>query len=324
MSKTVLHPPTLDEISAAARRIAPYVLRTPLVPLGVDGGPARIFLKPENLQPIGSFKLRPAASALAAVEGDRLEQEGVLTVSSGNMAQGVAWMARRLGVAARVVAARGQVAANKKAALERLGADLREVPFEDFWRLIVDHRLPGLAGYFVHPVANQDVVAGDATVGLEILEDLPDVDTIVVPHGGGGLVSGIASAVKARGSKARVLSCECSLATPVAAALAAGHPVDIAPMKSWIAGISVGPVLADMWPLISALVDGAVAASPQEIAEAVALLMRHNRLLAEGAGAASVAAAMAGRAGGGTVVCVISGGNIDKHHLTAVLQGRTP
>ncbi len=318
-----LTPPTLDDIRDAAGRIGGLALRTPLIRLNAGDGAAEIYLKPENLQPIGSFKIRPALNVMCAHDPAALAQ-GVYTASSGNMAQGVAWAARMLGVDARVFVAEGQMSETKRAALDRLGAGITEVTFEQFWKLILDHEMAGEEGVFVHPVASPHVIAGNATIGLEIMADLPDVDTIVVPHGGGGLITGIAAAVRAVRPGVRVLSCECNEATPVAAALAAGHPVDIAPMNNFIAGISVGPVLDEMWPLIRELVDGAVAASVKEITAAIRLLFERNRMVAEGGGAAPVAAALAGRAGGGKIVCVISGGNLDARHMTTILEGGVP
>ena len=315
--------PSLDDIRAAQQRVAGFALRTPLIRLHIEDAPAEIYLKPENLQPIGSFKIRPACNAMRAVPREALAR-GVYTASSGNMAQGVAWMARALGVPAKVFAAEGQVAAPKRAALERLGAALQEVPFEEFWSLIVDHTRAGEDGLFIHPVASAEVVAGDGTVGLEIIEDMPDVDTILVPHGGGGLACGISAAVKAVRADVRVISVECDEATPVAAALEAGQPVPTEPMKNFVSGISVGPVLDEMWPLIRDLVDGTAAVGVPDIAAAIRLLFERARLIAEGAGAASVAAALSGQGGTGKVVCVISGGNLDARHLITILEGGVP
>ncbi len=315
--------PALDEIRAAAGRIAGFAVRTPLLRLNVEDAPAEIYLKPECLQPVGSFKIRPAGNVISNAAPETLAA-GVYTASSGNMAQGVAWAARELGVSARVIVTEGQVSANKLEALERLGAGIRAVSAEEFWRVIIDHGHAREPGLFIHPVAHQDVITGNATMGLEIVEDLPDVDTVVVPYGGGGLSCGIASALKAVRPEIRVLACEIEGGEPLAAALAAGRPVDVPQFVSWVSGIAVGPVLEEMWPLASRLIDGTVAPGLNQIAGAVRLLFERNRLIAEGGGAASVAAALAGLAGGGKIVCVISGGNIDAGVLATILRGGAP
>jgi threonine dehydratase len=239
------------------------------------------------------------------------------------MAQGVAWNARRLGIPCTVVVPE-HAPATKLAAIERLGATVVKVSFDAWWDILVTHRHDGMQGHFIHPVSDPAVIAGNGTIGLEILEDLPDVDTVVVPYGGGGLSCGIASAVKALRPQTRVLACEVETAAPLAAALAAGEPRTVPYQASFVDGIGGKSVLADMWPLAQRLLDGAVVVSLAETAAALRLLMERNRVVAEGAGAAPVAAALAGKAGGGQVVCVVSGGNIDAAKLAAILDGRLP
>ena len=321
--------PTLADIQAARERIAGVVLRTPLVRLQFDDAPAEIWLKLENLQPIGSFKLRGAGNALRLAPRDALAR-GVYTASAGNMAQGVAWNARALGVPCAVVVPDHAPQA-KLAAIERLGGRVIKVPFDEWWRVLVEHRFAGLEGWFLHPVSDPAVMAGNGTIGLEILEDLPDVDTVVVPFGGGGLSCGIAAALRgmadaglARRSAPRVLAAEVETAAPLSASLAAGAPVSVRHTPSFVDGIGGMSVLAEMWPLAKALLDGAVVSSLTEIAAALRLLAIRNRVIAEGAGAVSVAAALAGQAGGGKVVCVISGGNIDEAKLARILVGEMP
>jgi threonine dehydratase len=315
-------PPTLEEIRAARERIRAFVLRTPLIRLPLDDSPVEVHLKPENLQSIGSFKLRGAGNAMAKLSTEVLA-EGVYTASAGNMAQGVAWNARRLGIPCSVVVPDHAPEA-KLAAVERLGARVVRVPFETWWRVMVKHRHDGMRGRFIHPVSDADVIAGNGTIGLEIAEDLPDVQTVLVPYGGGGLSCGIASALRHAAPKARVLACEVETAAPFAASLAAGGPTSVPYRPSFVDGIGAKGVLEEMWPLTSTLLSGSVVVSLEESAAAIRLLVSRARMVAEGAGAASVAAARSGRAGAGAIVCVVSGGNLDPAKLAAILGGGIP
>jgi threonine dehydratase len=314
--------PTLAEIRTARERIGTFVLRTPLIRLPLDDGPAAIYLKPENLQPIGSFKIRGAGNAMARLSAKEVA-DGVYTASAGNMAQGVAWNARRLGIPCGVVVPDNAPEA-KLAAIERLGARLVKVPFETWWRVMVEHQHSGMRGRFIHPVSDADVIAGNGTVGLEIAEDLPDVETVLVPFGGGGLSCGIAAALRGVAPAARVLACEVETAAPLTASLTAGAPTAIAHRPSFVDGIGGKSVLAEMWPLASTLLAGSLVVSLEDIAAAIRLLVSRARLVAEGAGAASVAAALSGRAGTGAIVCVVSGGNIDPAKLATILGGKVP
>jgi threonine dehydratase len=315
--------PTIDDILAARERLRGVVLRTPLVRLNVDG-PAEIYLKLENLQPIGSFKLRGAANAMRLAGPERLAG-GVYTASAGNMAQGVAWSARQIGVAATVVVPE-HAPQTKIDAIERLGGRVLKVPFERWWQVLVEHEYPGLDGLFIHPVADPAVMAGNGTIGLEILEDLPDVDTVLVPFGGGGLASGIATAIRARKPDTRVYGCEVETAAPLAAALAASAPQSVDYIPSFVDGIGGKRILDEMWPIVSRLLDGARVVSLAAVAEAVRLLAERNRVIAEGAGGTPVAVALASGDGfaGRKVVCVISGGNLDAAKLSTILAGGVP
>jgi threonine dehydratase len=318
-----LAPPTLDGIRAARARIADVALRTPLVRFHVDA-PAEIWLKLENLQPIGSFKVRGATNAMRLLSREQLGR-GVYTASAGNMAQGVAWSARLLGVSCDVVVPE-HAPQTKLAAIERLGARTMKLPFEQWWRVIVDHVFePMKDRAFIHPVSDPAVIAGNGTIGLEILEDLPDVDTIVVPYGGGGLSCGIAAAVHALRREVAVYAAEVETAAPLAASLAAGAPLENVPYTpSFVDGIGSTSVLAEMWALATTLLAGSLVSPLTDVAAAVRLLSERARVIAEGAGATSVAAALAGRAGRGKVVCVVSGGNIDLGKLAAILEGGAP
>src|SRR6185436_3071070 len=208
--------------------------------------------------------------------------------------------------------------------VERLGARTIKVPFDDWWQALVDRRCPGVEGVFIHPVSDRAVMAGNGTIGLEILEDLPDVDAVVIPFGGGGLSCGIASALRALRPRAKVYACEVETAAPLHAALLAGAPAPIEYRPSFVDGIGGKGVLAEMWPLARRLLDGSLVVSLDAVASAIRTLAERNRVVAEGAGAAPVAAALSGRAGGGKVVCVVSGGNIDLATLALILQGGVP
>jgi len=284
--------------------------------------PAEIWLKCENLQPIGSFKLRGAGNAMALAPRESLAN-GVYTASAGNMAQGVAWCARRLGVPCSVVVP-DHAPTTKLAAIERLGASVVKVPFDEWWRVIVEHRYAGLSGLFIHPVSDPAVIAGNGTIGLEILEDLPEVDTVLVPYGGGGLSSGIAAAVRALSPGARVVACEIATAAPLSASLHAGAPRTVDYTPTFVDGIGATSVLDEIWPLARLLLAGSIVVAPEEAAAAVRILIERNRLVAEGAGAVPVAAALSGKGGTGKIVCVVSGGNIDTKKIAAILSGEIP
>ncbi len=313
--------PTLAEIEEARGRIAGAVLRTPLVRLAAPA-PAEIYLKLENLQPIGSFKIRGATNALARLPPEQLAR-GVLTASAGNMAQGVAWCARERGVPCTVVAP-DTAPETKLRAVERLDGRVIQVPFERWWQTFQDRAYPGVEGTFIHAFDDPHVMAGNGTIGLEILEDLPDVDAVVIPWGGGGLACGIAAALRARKPTCRVWAAEVETAAPLAPSLAGGAPVIVDYRPSFVDGIGAKSVFPQMLDRARHLLDGALVASLAEVASAVRLLAERNRIIAEGAGACPVACALAGRAGRGKVVCIVSGGNIDLAKLRALLAGEIP
>lgn len=313
---------TLEEIRAARNRIAGAVMRTPLVRWNGDEPEAEIYLKLENLQPIGSFKLRAAGNAMLTAGMDRLG-EGVWTASAGNMAQGVAWYAKRLGVACTVVVPE-QAPEIKLGALRRLGAQIVKIPFGDWWQILMTHRWEQARGLFVHPVCDRNVMAGNGTIGLEVLEDLPDVDVIVVPYGGGGLSCGIASAVRALRPEVKVLSCEPDTAAPFSAAFAAGGPTEIAFSPSFVDGAGGRSLLPGMWEIASGLLAGALTVSLHQTCETIRLLAERHRVIAEGAGALSLAAALHKKTGAGKIACIISGGNLDPAKLATILLGQIP
>src|SRR5207302_6441749 len=309
-------PVTLAAIEDARRRIAGAALRTPLVRLNGPDAPAEVYLKLENLQPIGSFKIRGAANAMARLPADQLRR-GVLTASAGNMAQGVAWRARELGIPCTVVAP-DTAPAVKVEAVKRLGGRVIQVPFERWWQTFQQRAYPGVDAAFLHAFDDPDVMAGNGTIGLEILEDLPAVDAVVIPWGGGGLTCGIAAAVRALKPGCRLYAAEVSTAAPLAASLAAGSAVAVDYRPSFVDGIGSKTVFPQMLARARALIDGSLVADLAEVAAALRLLAERNRVIAEGAGACPVACALAGKADGGKVVCVVSGGNIDLKTLCQV------
>jgi threonine dehydratase len=262
-----LEPPTLDDIRAAQARIAPDVVRTPLVRLGVDG-PAEIYLKLENLQPIGSFKLRGAANAMAQATDEQLAR-GVYTASAGNMAQGVAWCARARGIACGVVVPDTAPEA-KLAAITRLGAAIHKVPYAEWWETLIRRSHPQFEGrLFIHPVSDRAVMAGNGTIGLEIAEALPAPDAVIIPHGGGGLTTGVATALRALHPQIRVYTAEPETAAALAASLAAGAPREVAYTPSFVDGCGSKSLLAEMWPLVRRVVDGAFTMPLAAIADAI-------------------------------------------------------
>ncbi len=317
----VIEPLTVDDVRAARERIASTVVRTPLVRLDVDA-PAEIWLKLENLQPIGSFKLRGATNAIRMLD-DAQCADGVYTASAGNMAQGVAWGARALGVPCTVIMP-DSAPRTKVDAVKRLGASILPLPYDEWWTTLVEHGREGMRGAFIHPVADRAVIAGNGTIGLEIVEDLPDVDDVLVPFGGGGLVTGIATAVRALAPKARVYGCEVATSTPLTAAFAKGQPVVVERTPSFVDGIGGRGVLAEMWPLLQMLLSGARVAQLSGVANAVRLLVERARIVAEGAGATPLAVALAAlpevQERGRKIVCVVSGGNIDTATLVELLH----
>ena len=310
----------LSEIRRAQSVIREDALRTPLVPLHAPELAHKIFLKLENLQPIGSFKIRGAANAIRQASESELAG-GVVTASAGNMAQGAAWAARSLGIPATIIVPES-APQTKLAAIARLGGKAVAVPYERWWQTIVESSYPGLEGLFVHPVENEKVMAGNGTIGLEILEDLPDVEAVLIPWGGGGLSSGIASALRQLKPEVKIYGVEPSTAAPLTARFADSKE-EVRHQTSFVDGAGSKSLLPKMWELGRSLLDGAFSASLDEIADAIRLMAERNRIIAEGAGAIAPAVALSGKVSG-KIVCVVSGGNIDVATLTTILNGQTP
>ncbi|MCM3874706.1 MAG: threonine/serine dehydratase [Pyrinomonadaceae bacterium] len=309
--------PSLAAIHAARQLIAGTAIRTPLVRLNVREAPAEIYLKLETLQPIGSFKIRGATNAMGNLTPETLSR-GVFTASAGNMAQGVAWRARELGIPCTVIAP--ETAPDTKIkAIERLGGRVKKVPFEEWWRTFETRTFPGVEATFIHAFDDLNVMAGNGTIALEIMEDLPEVDAVVIPWGGGGLTCGIAAGMRALNSKARIYAVEVATAAPLVVSLAAGTPQTVDYQPSFVDGIGSKVVLPQMLERARQLIDGALVAELHEVKSALRLMAERNRIIAEGAGACALACTLAGKAGGGKVVCIVSGGNIDFARLCEIL-----
>jgi threonine dehydratase len=316
--------PSAADVDAARAHIAGVARRTPLWRLDLETPGMTVYLKLETLQPLGSFKIRAAVNAVRT-RGPDAVREGILSASAGNFGLGITLAARTQGAPVTIVVPDGS-AANKGAALEALGARVIRVPFDDWWGVLMSGAFEGVSGAFFHPVADSAVVAGNATIGAELLEDLADVDidAIIVPFGGGGLISGIGSVMRRLRPATRMIAVESQASQPAAAALAAGRPTKVKHDQSFVDGMGSTTVLEAMWPLVRETVDEALCVSFGEIAAAIRLLAARHHVIAEGAGAASLAAALSGRAGGGNIVCIISGGNIDPAKLGAILVGQDP
>jgi threonine dehydratase len=301
---------TLEEIEAARERIAGVVLRTPLVrlDLGPDGPDIR--LKLENLQPTNAYKIRGATNAVAKL-GAADRARGVWTVSAGNAGQGVAYAARAAGIPCTVVA----IETAPRTKLDRmaaLGAKIVLVSYDDAWRAVEDHRFDGMESVFIHPFDNDDFIAGHATMGLEIVEDAPDVRTVIAAIGGGGLITGVGSAIRAVRPEAKLLGAEPETAAPFALSLREGGPRRFTGWEaSFVDGAGGKSVTERMWARMRPVTDGAITVTLEETRRAMRLMAEKARVIAEGAGALSLAAALTGQAGEGPIVCVVSGGNID-------------
>jgi threonine dehydratase len=292
-----------------------------LVRLNISEAPAEIYLKLENLQPIGSFKIRGAANAIAHIAPEEL-RAGVLTASAGNMAQGVAWQARALGIPCTVIAP-NTAPETKLEAIRRLRATVIQVPFDEWWTTFERRAYPGIAGTFVHAFDDVNVMAGNGSIGLEIVEDLRNVDAVVVPWGGGGLACGIAAAMRGLRHAARIYAAEVATAAPLTLSLGAGSPQTVDYQPTFVDGIGGRTVFPQMLERAKALLHGTIVAQLGEVENAVCLLAERNRIIAEGAGACPVACALTEEAGSGKVVCVVSGGNINMDKFCAIVSTRS-
>jgi threonine dehydratase len=315
---------SLAAIRDAATAVYGAAIRTPLVRLdfpreagSATPAPSELYLKLEVLQPIGSFKIRGAYNAVRQLSATEL-QNGVWTVSAGNAAQGVALAARKAGARCSVMVM-DTAPETKLRAIERLGATIVRATYDECWQTVIAHTSDRMTGHFVHPFDDDQFIAGNGTAGLEILEDLPDVDAIVAPLGGGGLLAGLAAAVTALRPDTRIYAAEPETAAPLAASLAAGRPMFFdAWTPSFVDGAGGKSVLDTMWPLLSAM-SGSIVVSLDDVARAMKLVAERMHIIAEGAAGCAIAAALSGRAGSGKVVAVVSGGNIDLAKFAALV-----
>src|SRR5688500_1380376 len=321
-SLKAIRPIELSEIREARKRIAGTIVRTPLVRLELGPGFPDIRLKLENLQPINAYKLRGAANA-GAMLSESERKLGVWTISAGNAGQGVAYAARKAGVPSTVVA----IETAPKAKLERmraLGAKLITVPYEAAWKALEARAYPGAEGTFVHPFDDDNFIAGHATMGLEILEDAPDTAAVIASIGGGGLVTGVGSAIKALKPEVKIWGAEPETAAPAALSFAKGSPQVFQDWQpSFVDGAGGQSVFPRMWERMKPLVDGFLVVSLEETRNAMRLMAEKARIIAEGAGALPLAAALTGKAGQGPIVCVVSGGNIDLKKFSELIETPT-
>jgi threonine dehydratase len=315
---STVHPIRLEAIREARSRIAATVARTPMFRLELGQGQPDIRLKLENLQPINAYKLRGAANAVAML-AESARQRGVWTISAGNAGQGVAYAARKAGVPCTVVAIE-TAPASKLERMKALGATLITVPYQVAWKALEERAYPGIEGTFIHPFDDDDFIAGHGTMGLEILEDVPDVSAVIAAIGGGGLVTGVGSAVKALKPGVKVWGAEPETAAPLAQSLAMQSAQVFKEWQpSFVDGAGGMSVLPRMWERMRTVVDGSIVVSLQETRRALRMLADRARVIAEGAGALSLAAALTGRAGPGPIVAIVSGGNIDLKKLCEIL-----
>jgi len=314
-----VRPIELAEIQEARRRIAATIVRTPLVRLELGPGYPDIRLKLENLQPINAYKLRGAANAVAMLS-DAERKRGVWTISAGNAGQGVAYAARQAGVPCTVVAIE-TAPASKMQRMKALGATLVPVPYEVAWKALGERSFPGVKGTFVHPFDDHNFIAGHGTMGLEILEDAPDAVAVIAAIGGGGLITGVGSAIKALKPEIKILGAEPQTAAPAARSFAAGCPQEFPEWEaSFVDGAGGHSVFPRMWERMKPLVDGCIVVTLEQTKQAMRLLAEKARVVSEGAGALSLAAALTGQAGQGPIVAIVSGGNVDLQKFCEILS----
>ena len=314
-----VRPITLADVEAARGRIAGTILRTPLVRLELGAGFPDIRLKLENLQPINAYKLRGAANAVAMLS-DAERARGVWTISAGNAGQGVAYAARKAGVPCRVVVIE-TAPASKLERMKALGAKLVLVSYDRAWKALEERSYPGIEGTFVHPFDDHNFIAGHGTMGLEILEDAPDTAAIIASVGGGGLVTALGSAIKALRPEIKIWAAEPETAAPFARSFAQKSPQQFGEWKaSFVDGAGGQSLFPRMWQRMAPVTDGAIVVSLEETRRAMRLMAEKARVIAEGAGALPLAAALTGKAGDGPIVAIVSGGNVDLKAFCALID----
>jgi len=318
MTLEPVRPIELAEIKDARERIAETIVRTPLIRLELGPNYPDIRLKLENLQPINAYKIRGAANAVAMLSEDQ-RKRGVWTISAGNAGQGVAYAARKVGVPCSVVAIE-TAPVSKLERMRALGAKLILVPYDVAWNALEERSYPGVEGTFVHPFDDQNFITGHGTMGLEILEDAPDTTAVIAAIGGGGLITGVGSAVKALKSEIKVWGAEPETAAPAALSFSMGSPQVFKEWKSsFVDGAGGQSVFPRMWQRIQPVVDGFIVVSLEETKRAMRLMAEKARVISEGAGALPLAAALTGKAGQGPIVAIVSGGNIDLNKFSELI-----
>ena len=314
-----VRPIGLAEIREARERIAGTIVRTPLVRLELGAGFPDIRLKLENLQPINAYKLRGAANAVALLS-DAERRRGVWTISAGNAGQGVAYAARKAGVPCSVVVIE-TAPTSKIERMKALGATLIPVPYPVAWKALEDRAYPGMEGTFVHPFDDHDFIAGHGTMGLEILEDAPDTAAVIAAIGGGGLITGVGSAIKALKPEVRIWGAEPETASPASLSFSKGSPQEFTGWQaSFVDGAGGHSVFPRMWQRMTPVVDGYIVVTLEETKQAMRLMAEKARVIAEGAGALPLAAALTGKAGQGPIVAIVSGGNIDLKKFCELIE----
>ena len=321
---TEYDPIPLEEIKAANVRIKDTIIRTPLIKLGLDDAPAEIYLKLENLQPTGAFKIRGSLNALKSLKPEEYEN-GVYAYSSGNHGQGLAFSAKQLGIKCTIWTT-DEASPMKVEAMKRLGAEIRTFSYPktpEEWLTSFDQMHEEMSGLNISGTLTS-VMAGYGTIGLEILEDLPDVDAILMPVGGGANLCGVGSVINAMKPNVKIYGCEIETATPLTAGLEAGEMVDVDVTSSFINAIGYPMMMPRLWGIASQVATGTIVVSLKEVCDSVRLLVERNKIVSEGAGAVSVAAALSGKAGKGKIACIVTGGNIDTEKLMTILNGNIP
>lgn len=314
-----VRPVKLPEIRAARERIATTIVRTPLVRLELGPDHPQIWLKLETLQPINAYKLRGAANAIAMLPPSERDR-GVWTISAGNAGQGVAYAARQAKVPCSVVVIE-TAPESKIARMRALGAKLYPASFDAAWQALEDRAFPGVQGTFVHPFDDQNFITGHATMGLEILEDLPQTTAVIASIGGGGLIAGIASAIKALRPDVKVWGVEPETAAPAALSFAKGSPQTFTEWKySFVDGAGGKSIFPRMWDRMKGVVDDYIVVSLDETKKAMRLIAEKTRVISEGAGALALAAALTGKVGKGPIVAIVSGGNVDLDKFCELIQ----
>lgn len=313
---------SLESILAARQRVYQAAVRTPLVRLYYDDALAEIYLKLESFQPIGSFKLRGAHNAMSLLSAED-KARGVWTVSAGNAAQGVALSAKILGIRCGVLVM-DTAPATKIEAIRRLGASITQAPYDECWAAVLEGKHRAFQGVFIHPFDDDNFIAGNATVGLEILEDLPNVTAVVAAFGGGGLTCGIASVMAAMRPDVKVYGAEPETAWPLKLSFEKGSAQKFPDWKaSWVDGSGGKSVLPGMWELSRRVLAGSIVVSLEEARQAMVIVAARNHVICEGAAACAVAAGLSGKAGSGKIVCVVSGGNIDLSRFAELIAVTT-